>query len=224
MKPSERRALEEEKRRQKEAADREKLLEAKAKRQMVNDSRQAPINDEKERRGGDRSYIKLPEEEIEVKGDGYHRESFFGSHVRLITFIITMALVLTVLGPWGIDLLVNKSRAGWNQTGENADLPYITIKQVISLSNKGSSITWEMLDGYNCEDYSTEKNGKTNYNRKYSIAEDSNLCLEVIGYTDTGKPDIVRLIDYNSPEGMSSHIDIRKESAEDFLIEHGYYE
>lgn len=222
MKPSERRALEEEKRRQKEALDREKLLEAKSKRQMINDSRQSPIDDEKER-NEDKSYVKLPEEEIEVKGDGYHREGFFGSHIRLITFIITLALVLTVLGPWGIDLLVNKSRQGWNQKSENPDLPFITVKQVISLSNQGESITWEMLAKYNYEDYTFEKQGKTTYNRKYFIAEDSNLCLEVIGYKDTGRPDIVRLIDYNSPEGMKSYIDIRKDSAEDFLIEHGYY-
>lgn len=223
MKPSERRALEEEKRRQKEAEEREKLLAAKAKRQKDRDNREDPIDDETER-NADKSYKKLPEEEIEVEGDGYHREGFFGSHIRLITFIITLALVLTVLGPWGIDYLVSKSRSGWVDKGGDSNLPFITVKQVISLSNRGDSITWENLSEYNYEDYSYEKEGKTTYNRKYYVAEDSNLCLEVIGYTNTGKPDIVRLIDYNSPEGMKSYIDIRQDSAEDFLIEHGYYE
>ena len=102
MRPSERRALEAEKKAQKEAAAREKVLEKQA--QKV-EKIKAKIDaeptdytaDESERVNMDAEYRKLPEEEIEVKGDGYHRESFFGNHVRLITFIITAALVLTVL-------------------------------------------------------------------------------------------------------------------------------
>ena len=130
-----------------------------------------------------------------------HEQVFQWNHYL---FLMTMLLLMSMIA-------------------SSISLPFITVKQVISLSNQGESITWEMRANYNYEDYTFEKQGKTIYNRKYFIAEDSDLCLEVIGYKDTGRPDIVRLIDYNSPEGMKSYIDIRKDSAEDFLIEHGYY-
>ncbi len=202
------------------AEEREKILEAKAKRQSKYDGREAPIDDKKER-GQDKSYRKLPEEEIEVKGDGYHRESFFGSHVRLITFIITLALVLTVLGPWGIDMLVSKSRDKWNSTNGVQDLKDITVEDIIRLSDSGN-ITWEKLADYNYEDSSYEKQGKTTYNHKYYVKGNPDLCLEVIGYSDKGKPDIVRIIDYASPEDMDSFADLGENSAEKFLKEHGY--
>lgn len=202
------------------AEEREKILEARAKRQRKYDGREAPI-DERRERNADKSYKKLPEEEIDVKGDGYHREGFFGSHIRLITFIITITLVLTVLGPWGIDILVSKSREGWTKTEGVTDLKDITIEDVLRLEESGN-ITWESLSSYNYTDSSYEKKGKTTYNHKYYFAESENLCLEVIGYSNKGRPDIVRLIDYNSPDGMESFVDLYKESGEKFLEEHGY--
>lgn len=216
MKPSERRALEAEKRAEKEAAEREKLLAAKAKRQSVNDGRENPIDDKRERRD-DATYVKLPEEEIEVKGDGYHRESFFGNHVRLITFIITAALVLTVLGPWGIDMLVNKSRSEWNDVDGVTSKIEMTLNDVRSLANKGDRLKWEDLADFNYDDYSFEKEGKQTFIREYPVSG-SILILRVGGSTDTGSPEYVRLINYS--EGASID-DIRKEDVDVFIDAYG---
>ena len=198
------------------AEEREKLLEARAKRQSKYDGREAPIDDRKERHG-DKSYIKLPEEEIDVKGDGYHRESFFGSHIRLITFIITITLVLTVLGPWTIDYLVTKSRDGWAKTGGEQNLVDITIDDILRIETT-ESYTWKAFEGFNYVD--TSDGG--DYMREYFFAESENLSVKIISATGSGKPDIILLIDYNSPKGMENNVNLYKGSAEEFLKEHGY--
>lgn len=239
LKPSERRALEAQKRikeaeeREKakdleqlnsgsedgikvSAEEREKILEARAKRQSKYDGREAPIDDKKERYG-DKSYKKLPEEEIEVKGDGYHRESFFGSHVRLITFIITITIVLTVLGPWGIDILVSKSREGWAKNEVQNNLVDITIDDILQIERSGI-YTWEAFSGFNYTDNSDAKE----YEREFFFKESENLSVKLISNKDKGVPDMIILIDYNSPKGMENNVDLHKESAEEFLKEHGY--
>ena len=223
MRPSERRALEAEKRAEKEALEREKALEKQAndahRHSRSEVGTESKAEDRSERINTDAEYLKIPKGDIEVKGDGYHREGFFGSHVRLITFIITLTLVLTVLGPWGIDMLVSRSRETW-AGGNIEDGILMDTDRVIALSEMGYTMTWKNLEGYSCEDSSYTKQGKTTYNRKYNIEESDMLCLEVISSKDTGSPDIVRLIDYESGE----YIDIRQESARDFLERLGYIE
>lgn len=223
MKPSERRALEAEKRAAKEALEREKALEKKANDAQRYDGSgggaESKSESEGERLNTDAEYRKIPKGDIEVKGDGYHREGFFGSHVRLITFIITLTLVLTVLGPWGIDMLVSRSRETW--AGGNIEEGILMdADRVIALSEMGYTMTWKNLEGYSYEDSSYTKKGKTTYNHKYNFEESEMLCLEVISSQDTGSPDIVRLIDYESGE----YIDIREESAREFLERLGYIE
>ena len=246
LKPSERRALQEQKRLEAErealekakaeeasraaeqsfygnddnigmsAEEREKLLEARAKRQSKYDGREAPINDKKERYA-DKSYKKLPEEEIEVKGDGYHRESFFGSHIRLITFIISVTLVMTVLGPWAIDMLVSRSREGWAKNEVQNDLADITIEDILRIEHSGV-YKWESFSGFNYVDNSDTKE----YEREFFFKESENLSVKLISDSDKGVPDMIILIDYNSPKGMENNVNLLKGSAEDFLKEHGY--
>lgn len=223
MKPSERRAIEAEKKAQKEALERERSFEKKAKdaeRYDGNNTANVPKTDnEIERINANAEYRKIPKGDIEVEGDGYHREGFFGRNVRLITFIITATLILTVFGPLGIDMLVNKSRSTWvgNDTESGAPL---TVDKVVAFSEMGYDFTWAHLDGYGYEDSSYTKKGKTTYNHKYVFVESDQLCLEVIGSSNKGAPDIVRLIDYESGD----FIDIRKTDAYEFLQKYGYIE
>ena len=238
MKPSERRALEAEMRAQKEAEQREKLLEAKSKRQEsanhgavhnpATPSREEKMNSNAE-------YKKLPEEEIIVKGDGYHRESFFGRHVKLITFIICLTLIVTVIGPWGIDRMVDKGRQDiyGDEVMNKNDL---SVKGVMMLAQMGETITWDTFENLNYIDYSFEKNDVLTQIREYPI-EGTSLVLRV-GGTATGKvteykitgtnivlfrksdmklpetPDYVRLIDYSNGEFVD---DIRKDDVAVFL-------
>lgn len=243
MKPSERRALEAEKRAQKEAAEREKALENQAEkaekaRSKSNTEAKTDAAEETERVNMNAEYRKLPKEEIEVKGDGYHRESFFGNHVKLITFIISAVLVFTVIGPWGIDQLVAKSRADiYGEEVENRiDL---TVDGVITLADMGEELLWETLANLNYTDYSFEKEGITTHIREYSV-KGTNLVLRV-GGTEKGAvreyklvgtdlviyrkveaslpaaPEYVRLIDYNTGDFIE---DIRKDDVRAFIYSH----
>ncbi len=193
MKPSERRALEEEKRAQREAVAREAELE---KASHINDNGNTL-------RRAESSYS-----DEEQKDDGYHRESFFSSHVRLITFIICMALILTVLGPWGIDMLVQQRRTEiFGEEVENKK--NISADAVILLSDMGYDMTWDSLAAFSYTDFSTNDS----FIREYEVA-DTGLVLRVGGKTLKGSPEYVRLINYRSGEFIE---DIRKEGVRDFI-------
>ena len=154
MKPSEKRALDAEKRAQREAEQREKLLEAKSKRQESLAERRT--EEESERVNTSADYKKLPEEEIEVQGDGYHRESFFGRNVKLITFIVCMALILTVLGPGGVDMLVEKSRAQY-VNDEIVNRIDLSVSGLELLADMGSTLSWDDLANLNCTVFEDSK-------------------------------------------------------------------
>jgi len=213
MKPSERRALEAEKRMQKQAEEREKLFGEKSKKAKEQEqNRKTSENIDTERVNMDATYTKPKEEEIEVVGDGYHRESFFGRNVRTITFIICATLILTVLGPWGIDILVEKSRSQYVDDQVTDKLP-LTISGLELLADMGKDITWDDLSNLNCEIIdNTEWIVK-----EYSI-EGTHLVLRVEGESSSKYPEIMRLIHYSSGEFVS---DIRKDSIQDMINKYG---
>jgi len=208
LKPSERRALEAEKRAQREAAEREKYLEKRSSK------KEEPTKEEQEteRVNMNASYVKPPEEEIEVKGDGYHRESFFGRNVKLITFIICMALILTVLGPWGIDMLVEKSRAQFVDKQINNKIA-LTVSGLELLADMGKSLTWDDLANLNCTVFEDSKD----IVKEYPI-EGTYLTLRVEGTSSSQYPEIVRLIHYDSGEYVN---DIRTQSIDSLLAKFG---
>jgi hypothetical protein len=209
LKPSERRALEAEKRAMREAADREREHEERAKKA---ERKRSASGADGEQLNANADFYKLPEENIEVKGDGHHREGFFQSHVRLITFIITVTLLLTVIGPWGIDKLVDATRE--EILGKDVEnKTNLTLSAVVLLSDMGYDMGWSSLEKFNYTDYSFEKEGKTTYLREYEI-EGTSLVLRVGGPSLTSSPDYVRLIDYFNGESVD---DIRKESITAFI-------
>lgn len=228
MKPSERRALEAEKRAQKEAEARERELQKKTSKTKKYSEYNAELGHnnevESERVDTNAEYRKLPEEEIEVKGDGYHREGFFGSHIRLITFIITLTLVLTVLGPWGIDKLVSIKRNDYDGK-DVTDKKNMTVAELIEIADKGVNLRWSDLDGFNYTDlsynYKDEKTKKkaTYYIRDYAVGE--GLVLKVQGYSVSGAPGYAQLYLYKD-DGSEYLPDIRTDDVEAFLKSNGY--
>ena len=210
MKPSEKRALDAEKRAQREAEQREKLLEAKSKRQESLAERRT--EEESERVNTSADYKKLPEEEIEVQGDGYHRESFFGRNVKFITFIVCMALILTVLGPWGVDMLVEKSRAQY-VNDEIVNKLDLSVSGLELLADMGSTLSWDDLANLNCTVFEDSKD----IVKEYPI-KDTYLTLRVEGTSSSKYPEIVRLIHYDSGEYVN---DIRKQSIDKIIAKYG---
>jgi hypothetical protein len=224
--------LEAEERARKEAEQREKLLEAKSKRASNPETQN---HYESERIKSDAGYKKLPEEKIVVKGDGYHKESFFGNHVKLITFIICAALIITVVGPWGLDRMVDKGREEvFGKEIENKT--ELSAAGVLLLADMGDSLTWEAFSNLSGVDYSYEKDGVKTHIYEYPV-KGTGLYLRVGGsevgtvheFVITGtnivlfrranvklpeSPEYVRLIDYESGAYVN---DIRKDDVRAFL-------
>ena len=195
MKPSEKRALEAEKRAQKDAEQREsELLKGSSKWDS------ADTDDSKPR-----------------------KESFFQNHVKLITFVICAVLILTVLGPWGVDRLVSKHRE--SIFGKEIDgKKDITVPEIVTLANKGEALTWKDFEKYNYTDLSYEyrdditNKTRVEYQREYSV--DGSLVVKVIGSSLNGSPSFVQLIYYGRDAEVIN--EIRGEDITDFLIRHGY--
>ena len=185
MKPSERRAMQEQKRAQMETEWNDKKVAEE----------HSDINDASHNRDG-KPYKR--------------REGFFQSHIRLITFIISSALVLFVLGPLGIDMLIASRNA---QTV--TDKKDITINEVCAIYNRGGRITWDYFDDYNYTDYSSRKNGKRT--REYPI-KGSSLILRVQGEYRGDKIYYVHLIDYSGKgDGVDQYVDVLVEDPRDFF-------
>ncbi len=182
MKPSEKRALREERlRREQEEAE-----------------NTAPVEEKAFSAGTDEHGEYTP----------YRRkEGFFQSHARLITFIITTALILTVFGPVGIDMLV--ARRNDHTVNSKKDM---TLEDVYSLYDNSSKLKWSSLSEYNYADYSYDtKNGRYLV-REYRI-KDSRLVLKVGGPKSKSRPDYVRLTDYI----LVKFVDILKEDPREFV-------
>lgn len=236
MKPSEKRALEAEKRAQKEAEQRERDLGAKSGDQKSGTEQKR--KDDAGRFNTNSEYKKPPKEKIAVHGDENHKESFFGNHVKLITFSICAVLILTVAGPFGIDRLVDRVRE--NTRGKEMDSKTeLTIDEMKLLADLGDNLAWDSLANFNYVDYSSTKNGVSTHIREYPV-KGTDLVLRV-GGTEVGEahefkfpgtnivifrlgdtelpavPEYVRLIDYKSGDFVE---DIRDGDILAFLDEH----
>ena len=152
----------------------------------------------------------IPQEENTPKAEHtpYKRkEGFFGAHIRLITFIITATLVLTVLGPLGVDMLV----ASKNNRGVT-NLEDMSIDTVYTIHRNADVIEWKNLQKFNYSDYSYENEGGKYLVREYPIA-DSRLVLKVGGPKLASKPEYIQLIDYRSGE----YVNVLLEDPRDFV-------
>lgn len=142
------------------------------------------------------------------EGKPYKRkEGFFQAHVRLITFIITATLVMTVLGPLGIDMLV----ASKNNKGVT-NLKDMDIETVYLIHDNASIIQWKNFEKFNYSDLSYDSKTGKYFVREYPIAN-SDLVLKVGGPSTKTHPDYAQLIDYRSGE----YVDVLVDDPRDFV-------
>ena len=214
MKPSERRALEAEKRAQREAEARERELqraaqEAEKKSGETVPPQKEPDDAEPSEISRNATYKKLPEEKIRVTGDGYHRESFWSNHSRLIAFIITTVVVLFVAGPLGYDIYLNVRDA--QGQGNRVEGKVMTVDDVYYIAENADAIKWTSFESFKYTDYGGE--------REFAI-EGTDLTLRVGKAKDSAYPEYVRLIHYRSGDLIK---EIRTESSykiEEFIQYH----
>ena len=193
MKPSERRALDEAKRAREAAEYREKELEKQARKAAKKEGKvyQPPQTPKQpadtERIDMNATYTKLPEKEIEVKGDGYHRESFWSNNARIIAFIVTTVVVLFVIGPLGYDLYLNIG--DYLESSNDVKGAVMTSNDVLTLADKGTKLTWNELLAY---EHTSLDSGQI-----IEIAVDgTNITLRAERTGKNSIPDAVRLICY----------------------------
>lgn len=190
MKPSERRALDAERKAREAAEWREKELEKQAKKEAKKQGiaykpKEEPLDTE--RIDTTATYTKLPEKEIEVKGDGYHRESFFSNNARIIAFIVATVLVLFVFGPLGYDIYLNVS--DYLERADAVEGKVMNEATLIAIAESGKYLTFADLAVY---EHTSLGDGEV-----IEIAvEGTNLTLHVEKAAKGDYPDVVRLIDY----------------------------
>ena len=192
MKPSERRALEAERRAQKEAEAREIELTSKKKEEASNEQ---PITVEgaPNINTDEKPYVR--------------KEGFFQSHIRLITFIITATLIITVFGPLGVDMLVAKKNDKIVNNKED-----ISIETVYKIYDLYDSVQWGSFKNFNYTDYSDKIEGTLIYEREYPV-KDSRLVVKAGGSSLSDKPEYIYLIDYR--DGV--RIDLKKEDPRNYV-------
>ncbi len=154
------------------------------------------------------TYTKLPEEEIKVKGDGYHRESFWSNNVRIIAFIVTTVVVLFVIGPLGYDLYLNLGDylEGVNDVKGKA----MTAEDVITLADKGNSLVWNDLLAY---EHTSLDGGQA---LEIDI-EGTNITLRAERTDKNTVPDAVRLVCYYNGTSVEDIRTAKKEDIENFI-------
>lgn len=195
MKPSERRAIQAEKRAEEEAKRREaELLTEKQSDEKADDTEQAEYEVYiHPKRKADKPYKR--------------KEGFIQSHIRLITFIITTVLVLFVVGPVGIDMLVAHRNAKTVDSMQD-----ISIETIYSIYDNADIIQWSSFKNFNYTDYSDSHDGVTTYERTYPV-KDSRLVLKVGGESTLNRPEYIQLIDYRS----GKFIDVYKYDPREFI-------
>ncbi|MBR3878861.1 MAG: hypothetical protein IKJ24_01935 [Clostridia bacterium] len=192
MKPSEIRAMREAKLREAEEAAKKEAEEA-----ILRDDAAALVTEDSSRPTDGLEPSSVEQERVPYK----RREGFFQAHVRLITFIITATLVMTVLGPLGIDMLV----ASKNNKGvtNRKDMEMSTVYLV---HDNAAIIEWKNFDNFNYSDLSYEHQNGRYIVREYPIAN-SRLVLKVGGPDSRVHPEYIQLIDYRSGEYVNVLVD-----------------
>ena len=186
MKPSERRAL---------MAQREaEKLKAEQSAELDENSSQPEKAPKKQR------------EEDQAKPRKIKTEGFFSNHARLIAFIVTSILIVTLFSPFAIDMFLE----GQKDKNTVSDKKDMTVQHVYAIADNYGSITWKSFEQFNYTDMSRD-DGKY-YTREYPIA-DTLLVLQVGGKTLSGQPEYIYLISLTDAE----YINVAKDSVKLFV-------
>ena len=203
MKPSERRALMEEKERLRKEASAASAKESISSNESVSPEDLSDCDVKSNHTVKNKKGKSVLDDGVEST----RKEGFFQSNVKLITFIITVSLLFMVIGPVSVIRrveLVEESR-------HYKDGKAITVEEIKDIANAGAMIQWSDFDGYGYEDQSTKKATV----REYYVA-DTGYFLVVRGdKNDKVYPDNVHLM-YSDDNG-TTFIDLRTDNINEFL-------
>lgn len=114
-------------------------------------------------------------------------ENFFSANAKLITFIVSMVVILALIGPWSVFQIKR-----WMAANEEAQQQEVlmTAEQLERIVARGSELTWADFDGLTYDVISE----KTVYIRQYN-SEDGNFYLLVTSLGEGTSVESVLLID-----------------------------
>lgn len=196
MKPSERRAL-----RDKHNAETNEEVCASIEKSCdaTSEDNEAVITNTKKCRKSKKSIL---DDDVE----SMRHEGFVQSHVKLITFIITLAVLLAAIGPFSIVRIVKLINQNKNYEG----MP-MTVEVIKKIAAKKAYIEWSDFDGYTYEDQST-KNTRV---REYYVPNDGFTLIVRGDINDKKYPDQVHFM-YSNDEG-TVFVDLRVGDINEFL-------
>ena len=208
MKPSERRALLEKKRAEKEAeAQRRTQADTRSECESYSTVPPEPMN-----LGG--AGDPAPEATRERKPRAVKKEGFFSKYSMLIAGVIT-AFVVIVGVAFGVDYVKDYVRD--NKQTVYDDGVDISMSEVNILHDNFYSVEWRHLEGFNHTDYSYTKKGGKYILREYPI-EGTDLVLRVGGPESQKEPDFIYVRSYDPSE----YIDISVDDPRYYFYQRGY--
>ena len=98
-------------------------------------------------------------------------ETFFSANAKLITFIVSMAVILALIGPWSVFQIKKWVEA--NREAQQQEV-LVTSEQLERMVARGVNLTWADFDGLTYDVISE----KTIYIRRYD-SEDGSFYLLV---------------------------------------------
>ena len=208
MKPSERRALLEKKRAEKEAE-----AQRRAEAETWTESEASPtVHVEPVDLGGAGDHA--PKAIRERKPQVVKKEGFFSKYSMLIAGVIT-AFVVIVGVVFGVDCVKDYVRDNKNTVYD--DGVDISMSEVNVLHDNFYSVEWRHLEGFNYTDYSYTKKGGKYISREYPIAG-TDLVLKVGGPESQKEPDYIYVRSYDPSE----FIDISVDDPRYYFYQRGY--
>ena len=133
-------------------------------------------------------------------------ESFFSNNSRLIAFIVTSVLIITVFSPFAIDMFLE----GQKDKNTVTDKKDMTVQHVYVIAENYGSITWKSFEQFNYTDMSRD-DGKY-YTREYPTS-DGKFVLKVGGKSMSGQPEYMYLISLIDDK----YIDLAKDNVKKFV-------
>lgn len=113
-------------------------------------------------------------------------ETFFTANVKLITFLVTIAILLALIGPWSVFQIQKWIAAGQEEQTE----VLMTEAQLDAVVARGKDLTWADFAGLTYDVISE----KTIYIRRYD-AEDGSFYLLVTSLKEGTPVESVLLVD-----------------------------
>lgn len=210
MKPSERRALLEQRRAEKEA-EKEAEVQRRAEADTYGGETSESCESTKPIKPTASSYIPFlrKKEVAEAEDKVEKKEGFFSKHAMLITGVIASLVIIlgVVLGVDYIKDLVKENK--YTVYNDGVD---ISMAEVNILHDNFYAVEWRHLEGFNYTDYSYTKKGGKYILREYPIAG-TELVVRMGGPESQREPDFIYVRDYETGE----YIDISVEDPRYFF-------